>query len=247
MKTSAVSGAPDNSTIGFLNLEEDGDSDDEDFEIPEDWDDATTSTDFEEDFTEERQDSSAEQKLLEAFGAGDIKRNGCLAHLLQLGIRDAMNATKQVAALKKKVTDIVSFFNRRPHYKHLLKQKTGGLVLIPAVCTRWDATYYCFNRILDERVSSYFVALAKQMTIAYVLLIMFQPKVQPHLNSLLTEENEMKSCRLTATDWKLLRAVSDILKPFSEMTNNLQGDGVTSSLVIPNLITLTKSKTIASV
>ncbi len=92
-----------------------------------------------------------EDNFLETINSTTYERNSCLAHLSQLGIKNAFNASEFVKALMKKVNNIVAFFGRSSQYYTKLKESNGGIALVKPCVTRWNSTYMCFKRIVDEQ------------------------------------------------------------------------------------------------
>lgn len=75
-------------------------------------------------------------------------RNSCLAHLLQLGINDALKYP-QIAAFIKKVNTIVKWFHKSNKFHTELKE-LSGLGLIKPCDTRWNSLYHCLKRFSRE-------------------------------------------------------------------------------------------------
>lgn len=75
-------------------------------------------------------------------------RNSCLAHLLQLAIKDALNEPR-VAALVKKVNALVKWFHKSNKFYTELRKLTG-LGLIKPCDTRWNSFYHCLKRLLRD-------------------------------------------------------------------------------------------------
>jgi len=77
-----------------------------------------------------------------------IQRNSCLAHLLQLAIKDALKQSF-VADMAKKVNHIITWFHKSNiHYTKLkLLTKIG----LKKPCeTRWNSFYHCLSRLCEE-------------------------------------------------------------------------------------------------
>lgn len=75
-------------------------------------------------------------------------RNPCLAHLLQLAVKDALRPMRK---LLERVNEVVNFFTRSNHYYDLLREKTGGIGLLKPCPTRWNSLYACLKRIFTEQ------------------------------------------------------------------------------------------------
>jgi hypothetical protein len=76
-----------------------------------------------------------------------VCRNSCLAHLLQLAIKQPFTLNTYVRKLIGKVNSIVAFFSRSTHWRAKLKNKSGGLRLIKPCSTRWNSQYHCIKRM----------------------------------------------------------------------------------------------------
>lgn len=75
------------------------------------------------------------------------KRNECLAHLLQLAIKDALRQNPLAQDTVKRVTSVVAFFNRSAKFYTKLRQRSSGLNLVAPVEVRWNSLYYCLKRM----------------------------------------------------------------------------------------------------
>lgn len=78
-------------------------------------------------------------------------RNSCLAHLLQLGIKDALAQT-EIAAIIKKVNAIVTWFHKSNKHYTALRELTG-LALVKPCDTRWNSSYHCMKRLTREIIT----------------------------------------------------------------------------------------------
>lgn len=96
-------------------------------------------------------------KNLGVWNHAELARNGCMAHLLQLAIKDAIKLCELVKLLLKKCKQIVNFFAKSSRWKDELKKETGGLTLVKSVEVRWNSDYKCLKRILrkDDKVASH--------------------------------------------------------------------------------------------
>ena len=74
-----------------------------------------------------------------------LSRNGCKAHLLQLGINDALKVVSETVQI---VNKIIAFFGRSSKHTADLKQRTGGICLVKPNVTRWNSTFYSLERFL---------------------------------------------------------------------------------------------------
>jgi hypothetical protein len=77
----------------------------------------------------------------------------CFAHTLNLIVQGALSAAKETADLKNKCKDMVTFFHQSTKASDKLKEVQRQLgvpeaKLIQDVETRWNSTFYMFQRIL---------------------------------------------------------------------------------------------------
>jgi len=142
------------------------------------------------------------------------RRLPCTVHTLQLVVKDAVQQTPVVDRMIKDASAVISFFHRSLHWGCELKKATGGLSLLAAVQTRWNSNLIMLRRLVQENVWRAVVdvlARAKNMQGAGHV---------PRLSSTRSQVEELVS----------------VLEPFEEATNILQGDGITSSVVIPAIL-----------
>jgi type IV secretory pathway VirB3-like protein len=76
-----------------------------------------------------------------------IKKNPCLAHLLQLAIQNALRDSRFFSTLLNKVKNIINFFSKSPKFTEMLRVRTNGMSLLKIGITRWNSTYDALNRI----------------------------------------------------------------------------------------------------
>ena len=135
----------------------------------------------------------------------------CFAHTLNLVVSDAIKADASIHGLKKKCKQIVTFFHHSVKSTEKLKEIQGQLgipehKLIQEVETRWNSTYYMFQRITEQH---------QAVTTALCLA------------------NRSDLC-LTSTDVELLKAAVAVLKPFEATTREVSADKYVSiSKIIP--------------
>lgn len=94
---------------------------------------------------------------LNLYANATLKRNACLAHLLQLAVKDAITKCSFMVSISKKINDVVTFFHNSPKWTAKLKMRTNDLSLIRPVVTRWNSLYLSLQRILrkDSQVLLY--------------------------------------------------------------------------------------------
>lgn len=93
-------------------------------------------------------DAVIAQWSLPSSDGTSIRRNSCLAHLLQLGIRDALK-NKFVTNIIGKVNTIVTWFHKSNKQYMALRERTKLGLLKPCE-TRWNSTYYCLKRMCAD-------------------------------------------------------------------------------------------------
>ncbi|CAG7644655.1 unnamed protein product [Allacma fusca] len=154
------------------------------------------------------------------WASRDLIRLGCVSHALQLVIKECLSKNPQCKEIQAQLDHLTAFFNRSNqwHVKLIKKAKKG---LIKVGDTRWNSFLLAVDRILDND----FVV---------------------NLNSVLEEAHTMNTGRAAVPDLITpereieLRDICELLTPFLKLTKQLEGDGVTSSLVILGIITLYK-------
>jgi len=72
----------------------------------------------------------------------------CMAHLLQLAVKDAIQSNPLVKEIKKKLSRTIKFFNKSTFWYRKLKLKYPSLV--KPWTTRWNSLYHCLKRILER-------------------------------------------------------------------------------------------------
>lgn len=79
----------------------------------------------------------------------------CFAHTLNLVVTDAIKADDDLIRVKQKAKNVVSFFNHSANATDRLGEVQKQLSLPPHkliqdVATRWNSTYYMFERIIEQ-------------------------------------------------------------------------------------------------
>lgn len=133
----------------------------------------------------------------------------CTAHTLNLVVQHGLQT---ISNIRKKVKATVDYFHRSPQANSkLLATQTRinpnctPLKLNNDVPTRWNSTFYMFERLIN---------LEESVTVTVGLL---QNPVQ-----LLSEE-----------EWSILKDISNVLRPFEQITNEMSSEkSVSASKVI---------------
>ncbi len=154
-------------------------------------------------------------------GYSDILRLPCTAHTLQLAIIKGLASAEILVA---RVRRLVGFFVTQKQIERLIAvQKKLGyneiLHLVQDVSTRWNSTYYAWNRL-------YFLKDA---------IIQLQTDLFTSFNK--EEKNDgikLKKIMLSDNEWELLDQLIILLMPFEEETRKFSGGTyVTLSRMIP--------------
>jgi hypothetical protein len=135
----------------------------------------------------------------------------CFAHTLNLIVQGALSAAKETADLKKKCKDMVTFFHQSTKASDKLKEVQRQLgvpeaKLIQDVETRWNSTFYMFQRILEQ---------------------------QEAITTTLCLQGRNEMC-LSASDKEHLKKAMDVLQPFETATTEMSAEKYVSvSKIIP--------------
>ena len=135
----------------------------------------------------------------------------CYAHTLNLVVRESLKAESQLCTIQQKCKKIVSYFHRSVSATQKLKDIQQQLnlpdkKLINDVETRWNSTFYMFERIVE---------MNQAITTTLCL----------------TDRRDML---LDTRDVEALKEVIRILKPFEEATTEMSGEvHVSVSKIIP--------------
>ncbi|CAG7825511.1 unnamed protein product, partial [Allacma fusca] len=136
----------------------------------------------------------------------------CFAHLLQLAIKDAIKSNDTVSGMVGGAKLLKKYFHSSPYWYDRLKLRAGKGLKNQAD-TRWNTVYYVFDRLSE-------------------------PKFREALEQVLAETRKSKKqCKVSFSsyDYERIALISKLLAPLTALTNELQADKVTSSLVIPGL------------
>jgi hypothetical protein len=161
----------------------------------------------EQDGEDESSDTEDTVMFRKSVGAVEGQSIRCHAHVLNLVVTKSLKHRDlpQIKLMLKKVRKIVGHFNMSSSLKDLLleEQKKDGiktpLVVIQEVVTRWNSTYDMMVRIHTLRK---YIGIVKCAREDHVL-----------------DENEP-----TLTEWKILEQVIEVLTPFKQATEALEGE-----------------------
>ena len=148
----------------------------------------------------------------------------CFAHTLNLIVKGALEAYLKLTTLKKKCKDIVTFFHHSSKASEKLTDIQKQLEvpekkLIQDVDTRWNSTYYMFERMIELHES---------------------------VTTTLCLSGKTEMC-ISVEELEIIKKAVEVLKPFESATVEMSGSKfVTVSKVIPiprslQLVTVKKS------
>ncbi|MBN3309077.1 MYBB protein, partial [Amia calva] len=150
-------------------------------------------------------------------------RVNCIAHLLQLVIKEALKTSRVVENLLSQVHNVVAFFRRSAYWTEVLV-KECGLCLAPPLSAsnyRWNSTFTSVRKMVQEAVWG------------SVMTLLAQARIEAKDSS--SSPPQVRAKREQVLD------IIGLLEPFEEATQVLQGEGITFSLIIPSIIGLDKT------
>ncbi|CAG7820615.1 unnamed protein product, partial [Allacma fusca] len=121
------------------------------------------------------------------------------------------------------ISTVITFFSNNNVFLSKLRQCCGKGLLKKAR-TRWNYWVDAIKRMTEEMV---FEAVKKLLEEAHVTLKKSGKKNLPR--------------PLTKTDLKKMKELVCILQPFADLTDTMQGDGITSSILIPSVVAKLKA------
>ncbi len=143
---------------GFQTDEDQHYDDEDDDEIVEDPIDEAEDQDVEVPNDSEIQDVDEDDELLlenelrteSDWKDANFQRLGCLAHALQLVIKEALSSSQTAKDLIQAVNEMVSFFHKSNTWTEKLYRKTKHHV-VPIGKTRWNTVSIALERMLSVR------------------------------------------------------------------------------------------------
>lgn len=120
-----------------------------------------------------------------------FRRKSCLAHLLQLGINDAIKHP-EVASTLKKVNTIVAWFFKSYKWYNVLRGYCSGKGLVKPCDTRLNFQFFCIERLLQEVRDG--PAEEQKVTFVNVCGATHIPKVNKMLDFLLGNGCKQSKC-----------------------------------------------------
>ncbi|CAG7732060.1 unnamed protein product, partial [Allacma fusca] len=145
---------------------------------------------------------------------------GCITHALELVIKECIRKNPRCSEIIAYMNRLTTFFSKSPYWHGKLVE-TSKIGLIKIGDTRWNGILLALKRLLRENF------------IHQINTVLEQPKCTAGRR---TGIPDLISPELEAD----LGIMSELLTPFLDLTNDLQGEGVTSSRAILGIITCYK-------
>ncbi|XP_029994515.1 v-myb avian myeloblastosis viral oncogene homolog-like 2a isoform X2 [Sphaeramia orbicularis] len=148
-------------------------------------------------------------------------RTSCVASTMQLVIKEALKNSRVVENLLSQVHNVVGFFRSSAYWSEVLV-KECGLSLCPSSSNcRWNSLMVSLRRMVQVTAWS------------PVMTVLAQARI---------EANDSASAPpLVMVKREQVLDILGLLEPFEEALQVLQGNGVTSSYIIPSLVGLDKT------
>ncbi|CAG7725421.1 unnamed protein product [Allacma fusca] len=154
------------------------------------------------------------------WSSTEIVRLGCVNHAIQLVVKESLSKNPCAVEVQSQLDKLLAFFNRSNFWHRRLVKKTGkGVVKIGY--TRWNGFLLSLARLLEPG----FIAKLNEV----IQEAHGSTKGKGKIPDMISPEREVEMMEL-----------SYLLTPFFNLTKELEGDNVTSSLVILGIITLYK-------
>ena len=155
--------------------------------------------------------------MVSGLNIANITSLPCLAHTLQLIIKDGVLLQQSVVQLLSCARSLVGHYHRSNVAFNTFRQIQAQLnlpqhVLIQDVATRWNSSYYMLERLVEQK---------KAITAS-------NTECQP-------------PTELRAQQWILAEKVVKLLKVFKEATREISGDYSSASIVIPIINSLKRT------
>ncbi|MBN3270386.1 MYBB protein, partial [Polyodon spathula] len=149
-------------------------------------------------------------------------RVGCIAHSLQLVIKEALKTSRVVENVLSQIYNVVAFFRRSVYWTEVLTMDCGVTLVTPHGHNhRWNSTFMAIRKMAMESVWG------------AVMTLLAQARIEAKDSS--SSPPPVRAKREQVLD------IIGLLEPFEEATQVLQAEGVTFSLIFPSLIGLDKT------
>ncbi|XP_029292321.1 v-myb avian myeloblastosis viral oncogene homolog-like 2a isoform X2 [Cottoperca gobio] len=147
-------------------------------------------------------------------------RTTCVAHALQLVIKEALKNSRVVENLLSQVHNVVAFFRGSAYWSEVLLKECNVSLCPSSSNCRWNSMMLSLRRMVQESTWSAIMTLLAQARI---------------------EANDTASVPpLVMAKREQVIDILGLLEPFEEALQVLQGNGVTISFITPSLIGLDK-------
>ncbi|XP_034392171.1 v-myb avian myeloblastosis viral oncogene homolog-like 2a isoform X2 [Cyclopterus lumpus] len=148
-------------------------------------------------------------------------RTTCVAHTLQLVIKEALKNSRVVENLLSQVHNVVAFFRSSAYWSEVLLKECNVSLCPSSSNCRWNSMMLSLRRMVQESAWSAIMTLLAQARI---------------------EANDTASAPpLVMAKREQVIDILGLLEPFEEALQVLQGNGVTISFITPSLIGLDKT------
>ncbi|XP_075950093.1 v-myb avian myeloblastosis viral oncogene homolog-like 2a isoform X1 [Anarhichas minor] len=148
-------------------------------------------------------------------------RTTCVAHTLQLVIKEALKNSRVVENLLSQVHNVVAFFRSSAYWSEVLLKECNVSLCPSSSSCRWNSMMLSLRRMVQESAWTAIMALLAQARI---------------------EANDTASAPpLVMAKREQVIDILGLLEPFEEALQVLQGNGVTISFITPSLIGLDKT------
>ncbi|XP_033943909.1 v-myb avian myeloblastosis viral oncogene homolog-like 2a isoform X1 [Pseudochaenichthys georgianus] len=145
----------------------------------------------------------------------------CVAHTLQLVIKEALQNSRVVENVISQVHNVVAFFRSSAYWSEVLMKECNVSLCPSSSSCRWNSMMLSLRRMVQESTWSAIMTLLAQARI---------------------EANDTASVPpLVMAKREQVIDILGLLEPFEEALQVLQGNGVTFSFIIPSLIGLDKA------
>ncbi|XP_054465459.1 v-myb avian myeloblastosis viral oncogene homolog-like 2a [Anoplopoma fimbria] len=148
-------------------------------------------------------------------------RTTCVAHTLQLVIKEALKNSRVVENLLSQVHNVVAFFKSSAYWSEVLLKECNVSLCPSSSNCRWNSMMLSLRRMVQESAWSAIMTLLAQAR---------------------TDANDTASAPpLVMAKREQVIDILGLLEPFEEALQVLQGNGVTISFITPSLIGLDKT------
>lgn len=148
-------------------------------------------------------------------GAIDVMSNAtripCVAHTLQLAVGKCLKPCLKLIA---RVNALIHFFSGSPKQTQRLEKAQKGigkaqkvLKVKTDVVTRWNSTFYAWERLLKLRLA--IATVKNQLDVS-------------SLSTDIDDRRRLNSIMLTNEEWSFMKSLLNILQPVEEVTRKLR-------------------------